>query len=60
MQSYHLAVLTRRVLTLYKGHGDKEEEVNSYLLTLKENKILELERGGAISNSVANSSWKGL
>jgi hypothetical protein len=58
MQPYHLAVLTRRVITLYNGQGDEEEEVSSHWLTLRERKILELERGGAISNYVANSSWK--
>lgn len=60
MLPYHLAVLPMRVLTLYKGQGDEEGEVSSYWLTLREKKILELERGGAISNSVANSSWKRL
>ena len=36
MQPYHLAVLTRLVLTLYKGREDEEEEVSSYWVTLKE------------------------
>jgi hypothetical protein len=30
----------RRVITLYKGRGDEEEEVNSYWVTLKEKEVI--------------------
>jgi hypothetical protein len=43
-----------------EGKEDEEEDVSSYCITLRKQKILEIERSGSRSHCVENSLWKRL